>query len=151
MKKVVIKLMLDNKQLAIALRQQGLRLTTQRQAVVDVLTRATEHLTPSDILAQARQVHPKVGLTTVYRTLDLLGKAGFVEKIHMAGGCHSYALSRAGHYHNVVCSECGLVVPFLGCELDDLGEELSRELDFEVTSHWLQFFGRCSSCQKADS
>ena len=74
-----------------ALRVHGYKVTGQRLAVVQVMQGADEHLTASQVFERGRRIHPGLGLTTVYRTLDLLNVLGFVRRVHLDEGCQAYA------------------------------------------------------------
>ena len=132
------------------LRKHGYRLTPQRHAVLKVIAASTDHLTPEAIHEKAVLKNPDIGLVTVYRTLDLLGRLGLVCRVHTAGGCRSYMMRRpTEHHHHLVCSGCGLVVDFTDCALDDLEKRLSRETRFDINGHLLEFFGLCPDCRRA--
>ena len=89
------------------LRAHHRKLTRPRQAVLAIITAATRHLTPAEVYRQAKVQYPHLGLTTVYRTLDLLVELGYIQRIHLEEGCHSYAPTARPHGHHLVCSECG--------------------------------------------
>lgn len=127
------------------LSRHGYKLTPQRLAVLDVISRSGEHLTPAAIY---NKVRPGVGLTSVYRTLDILTRLKLIDRVHLGAGCRSYAVRGEGHRHNLICTQCGRVVEFEGCELDELTRRLSRKTGFQIQGHLLQFVGRCRDCQK---
>lgn len=83
-------------------------------------------------------------MVTVYRTLDLLSELGLVRRLDLGDGSR-YELAE-DHHHHLICEDCGSVVEFELCPLDlrmlpEVGE------DFEVRSHSLEVYGRCSSCR----
>ena len=61
----------------------GYRLTVPRQAILDVLTKTSKHLSAEDVYLAVHKLHPAVGLTTVYRTLELLTQMGMVFKFFL--------------------------------------------------------------------
>lgn len=133
---------------AVILSEHGYKLTPQRLAILDVITRSREHLTPAVIYKKVCRTHPGMGLTTVYRTLDVMTELGLVDRVHLGDTCRSYSAQERGHRHNIVCTRCGLVVDFIGCDLEDLSERLSCETGFKIEGHLLQFQGLCRNCQK---
>lgn len=133
---------------AVILSQHGYKLTKQRSAILDVITHSRKHLTPGAIYDKVRRTHPGVGLTTVYRTLDIMTELGLVDRVHLGNTCRSYSAQERGHRHNLVCTRCGLVIEFTGCDLEALSERLSQETGFKVEGHLLQFQGLCRNCQK---
>ena len=130
-----------------ALSEAGYSNTRTRRAVVAVLAGAAEGLSASDILVRARRSHPRLGLVTVYRTLEILSSLGLVRRIHLADGCHSYALSQCSHGHHVICERCHQTIEFEGCGLEELEQHVRRQTGFAVTDHWLELFGLCPRCQ----
>jgi Fe2+ or Zn2+ uptake regulation protein len=134
-------------EMAAALRACGYRLTPQRLAVIQVLREATEHLTPSQVLERTQSIRSAVGLTTVYRTLDLLEELGFVRRLHAGGGCQAYATVRERAGHHLVCRRCHQVVDFPCQGLTGLIEQTAQRTGFAVASHLLELEGLCPACQ----
>ena len=140
---------LTEKRLNSRLRQQGYRLTPQRRAVLKVIAESPGHLTPAAIHDRVRREYPAIGLVTVYRTLAILAELGLICEVHAGGSCRSYLMRKpVGHHHHLICSECGAVVDFADCELEQLEERLSRATGFKVGGHLLEFLGLCPACQK---
>lgn len=127
------------------LRETGARLTAPRRAVITALSKAERALTIQELLAEARGYHPSLSLATLYRAVGLLQRLGLVRRVHLERqGCQRYFLAPPGHWHQLVCLECGRVVRFPGGEdLQGLQEELEATTGFQVEDHLLQFYGRC--------
>ncbi|MEW5720470.1 MAG: transcriptional repressor, partial [Chloroflexota bacterium] len=98
---------MDRPTLSRGLREHHRKLTRSRQAVLETLAQANRHLTPAELYRRAKIKYPHLGLTTVYRTLDLLVELGYIQRVHFAAGCHSYALIAQAHGHHLICSVCG--------------------------------------------
>ena len=138
-----------DKQLLLALKQHGYKLTPQRRAVLKVLNSSQEHLTPADIYERVRQEHPGIGLVTIYRLLQILTELGLICEVHPDDNCRCYLLRRQPeHHHHLICSGCGAVIEFTDCDLSELGKRLSRETGFAIERHLLEFVGCCQRCQK---
>ncbi|MCX7840125.1 MAG: transcriptional repressor [Anaerolineae bacterium] len=133
--------------LRASLKQNRRKLTRARQAVLDILATADRHLTPAEIYRRAKATHPHLGLTTVYRTLDLLAELGYIQRVHTSDGCHSYAPSAHTHGHQLICAVCGRTEEFSDCDLAKLIQTLQRKTGFEINVHMLELVGRCPSCQ----
>jgi len=135
-----------------ALRHRGYRLTPQRRAVLEVIAGTDEHLTPGDIYHRVCGEHPGIGLVTVYRTLDIFSELGLICELRTEDGGRSYLLTRPSeHHHHLICSNCGKVVDFTGCQLGELERRLSRETGFQIDRHLLEFTGCCPGCRQAAS
>ena len=133
--------------LAETLAAHGCRLTRPRQAVLRVVAGGAS-LNPAEIHARARRIHPRTGLVTVYRTLELLADLGVVRRIHQADGCHAYALASEGHAHHVICERCHAAVEFQDCDLADLLQRAQQRTGYRIDDHWLELFGTCPACQR---
>jgi Fur family ferric uptake transcriptional regulator len=141
---------LSERDIRAAIRKRGYKITAQRRAVIKAIADTHEHLTPAEIHKKARRDNPRIGLVTVYRTMEILADVGLICELHSGGNCRSYLLRRpAGHHHHLICSDCGQVVDFTDCDLRGLERRLSEETGFEMESHLLEFLGCCPQCQKA--
>ncbi|MBA7618657.1 Peroxide-responsive repressor PerR [subsurface metagenome] len=140
---------LIEREVVTVLRRHGYKLTPQRRTVIRTIVATQNHLTPIAIYEKVHQDYPNIGLVTIYRTLEILVKLGLICEVHAGGSCGSYLLKRPSeHHHHLICSECGAVVDFTGCNLSQLEQRLSLETGFEVADHLLEFIGLCQACQK---
>lgn len=130
-----------------ALSENGYRLTRSRAAIIRVLLESAGSLSTQEVCQLARRVQPSVGQVTAYRTLELLSGMGFVRRIHAEDGCHRYACIGRGHRHHLICSECGKVGEFEGCDLRDLMESVRRKTGYVIQGHMLELSGLCPACQ----
>jgi len=119
------------------IRGRGYKATPQRLAVLAALG-AEQHQRLEEIRARC----PEVGLVTIYRTLDLLAEIGAVRRLDLGNGPR-YELAE-DHHHHLICESCGDVTEFERCPLD-LGS--LRGMDFEMSSHTLEIYGRCGTCR----
>lgn len=136
----------------------GYRLTMGREAILDVLSKSEEHLSAEDIYMKIHPRHPNIGLTTIYRTLDVLSNIGLVYKFDFGDGRARYELSEGTkgieHHHHLICTSCNRVVDytdFIDEEIELLQETekgLSKKYDFKITNHLIQFYGLCNKCSK---
>jgi Fur family ferric uptake transcriptional regulator len=131
------------------LRGRGLRLTPQRQTVIDVLAASNGHITGSELVERCRALDAGTTPSTVYRTLDALEGLGLVRHGHGADGreeFHVLPASRHGHLH---CSSCGQTQ-----ELDEgRGEAVADALragdGFEIDIGHVTLVGLCRQCAAA--
>jgi Fur family transcriptional regulator, ferric uptake regulator len=138
-----------SRKISSILRENGYRLTPQRRAVLQVIFASNGHLTPAEIHQRVSAEYPGTGLVTVYRALEILGRLGLICEVHSGGNCRSYLVRKPQeHHHHLICSGCGRVVDFAGCDLGRLESRLSRETGFAVEGHLLEFLGLCPACQK---
>lgn len=125
----------------------GVRSTRQRSAVVKVL-RELENFSSAKTIHQellARDL--KVGLTTVYRTLQSLTEAGAVDSLHMSNGETLYRHCLNGeHHHHLVCTQCGRTVEIDGGPVEKWASEVAKKFDFQLTGHDAEIYGLCGNC-----
>ena len=134
------------------LKEHGYKLTPQRQAVLKVIAASREHLTPAALYDRVRQVHPGIGLVTIYRTLEILTELDLLCRVHTEGNCQNYLMRRPSeHHHHIICSGCSVVVDFTDCDLGELEQRLTMETGFDMEGHLLEFHGLCRDCQEAAS
>ena len=131
------------------LEAKGYRLTAPRRAVVEIVALSQHVLTPFDIFEQAKPNHSKLGLVTVYRTLEKLEELDLVQRVHQPSGCQGFVAAFRGHQHLLICQICGRVEMFSGDfeKMETLIEEVEKDSGFSIEEHWLQLFGVCSKCQ----
>jgi Fur family ferric uptake transcriptional regulator len=136
--------------LAERLRAGGLRLTAQRQRVLDAVG-ALEHATPETIGARLREDAGPDGTppdtSTVYRTLELLERLGLVWHTHLGKGAPIYHAAEHPHLH-VVCASCGEVTSADPALLADAAERLAAELGFTVDVGHVALSGTCRACRE---
>lgn len=137
-------------ELSNALRQNGYRLTTARQVILEVLVASGGHVSADDLAERVRQQAPGVGRMTVYRTLDLLSQLGFIRPVYLGTGAAHYILMEEGHHHHLVCSNCDAVIEFDECVLEEIERVVGNRFNFQVQGHLLEFFGRCRECQDSE-
>ncbi|MFC1708779.1 Fur family transcriptional regulator [Candidatus Omnitrophota bacterium] len=139
------------------IRECGYRLTIPRETILGILGKTTEHLSAEDIYGQVHKIYPSIGLTTVYRTLELLVHLGLIFKFDFGDGRSRYELTEgpkgARHHHHLVCTDCGRVVDytdFIDEEIELLNQTergLSKKYNFKITNHLIQFYGLCDQCR----
>ena len=142
---------LDADDIAHSLAARGLRLTRQRRAVVEALATAPSSVSPLQVYDAARGACPELGLTTVYRTLELLSDIGALRRVHGHDHCESFVPASAAHGHTVVCTSCGRVTEFTACDMHGIAAAAARETGYRITDHFLQLGGLCAGCTKAAS
>jgi Fur family transcriptional regulator, ferric uptake regulator len=139
---------LDLDTLKTQLSEQGYKLTRQRRAVVEVVTQTPAHLSAAEVYAKAQRACPDLGLTTVYRTLEILEQMGVIRRVHLDGGCEGFAPTSAEHGHHLICSRCQETIEFENCNLTVLLKRVSEQTGFTIEQHWLELVGLCPKCQK---
>jgi Fur family ferric uptake transcriptional regulator len=133
------------------LRDQGLPVTQQREAIADVVFGSSERLSVEDIEVQLRDRDERIGKATIYRTLEMLVKSGLVEEHDFGEGFKRYEhrLSREPVHEHLICLECGTVLEFRSSEVQLIEARIAGEYGFRPSRHRLEIYGLCNACQEA--
>lgn len=126
----------------------GLRMTRQRQIILDVLRQSQMHLDAEALHDRVRQQNPRISLATVYRTLALLKEFGLVQE-HRLGEEHGHfeAAPQNPHYH-FTCLKCHRVIEFQAPSVQRLVQEISARESVQVTDVHLLLSGYCADCSR---
>ncbi len=129
------------------LQESGYRLTGARRAVVDVIQKSRQALTPVQVFDRARKKYHELGLVSVYRTLEKLEELRLVQRVHQPQGCQAFITAGTGHQHLLLCQKCGTATLFEGDNLEGLITSIARQTGYQIKDHWLQLFGLCKNCK----
>ena len=127
----------------------GYPITEQRRTLVSFIMSWSKRFSPDDLLGDLKAHGIKVGRATVFRTLDLMERLGYLSRV--PNGSHlSYAscVDDQDHHHHLVCSSCGQVLHFEDCPVSDLLRELQSRTGYQIKAHRLEIAGLCPSCQR---
>lgn len=128
----------------------GVRSTRQRTAVVNVLRELENFASAKTIHQELTNRDLKVGLTTVYRTLQSLSEVDAVDVLHMANGETLYRHCLNGdHHHHLVCTQCGRTVEIDGGPVEEWASEIATKFGFQLTGHDAEIYGLCQACIEA--
>jgi Fur family ferric uptake transcriptional regulator len=128
----------------------GMRLTRQRQILLDLIDKTGQHLDAESLYHLAREKDPKLNRVTVYRTLKLLKEGGLVDELdlmHQAGEQHYYETRRKQEHAHVICLSCGKVEEFFGEPLQRLRRQIETHFGFQIVLARTEVGGYCPHCQ----
>lgn len=124
-----------------------LKLTKQRQIILDELQKVRSHPSADEVYALVRRRLPRISLATVYRNLEVLAEAGLIKKLALAGSQKRFDGMVENHYH-IRCLKCGRVDD-VDLELLTLGDQSLDFLNgYQCLGHRLEFLGICPRCQE---
>ena len=124
-----------------------MRLTTQRQIILEELAKVKTHPTASELYDMVRKRLPRIGLGTVYRNLELMAENGMILKLEVGGTQKRFDATTDTHYH-IRCSSCGKVDDIDTPVMDELVREAAASSSYQVLGHHVEFSGICQACQK---
>ena len=131
------------------LKRVGLKQTDQRNTILRTFLETREHLSTDELHRLVKKHDPRIGYTTVYRTLKLLAECGLASVVAFHDGIARYEhqYNRRSHHH-MVCTECGSSVEFFSSDLEELEREIGRKYHYQTTRHTFQIYGLCEACGK---
>src|SRR5947208_14995675 len=129
---------------------RNLRLTAQRQAIIETAFGTRQHFTAEQLLEWSRQRDRSVSRATVYRTLPLLTESGLVREMDFGKDYKFYDPNYADHPHHshIICQDCDKIVEFESEKIEKMENEISHKLGFELKMQRLQISARCEELKK---
>ena len=133
------------------LEQKNLRVTTQRQTIIDTVFNTEEHFTAEQLLEWSRAKDPSISRATVYRTLPLLTESGLVREMDFGKDYKFYDPNYADHpnHNHIICNDCERIVEFDSAQLEKLESEITQKLGFSIKAQRLQITATCEELKKA--
>ena len=125
----------------------GMRPTAQRVGVLAELMRDQDDVTAQELHERLRARGERLGLATVYRTLNALAEEGVIDALTHHPGELCYRWCGDEHHHHLVCSSCHRVVELAQCDLDPWLDRIAAEHGFVATDHRLEVAGVCAGCR----
>ncbi len=134
------------------LSDHNLPITHQRVAIASLVFFADAHLSVGDIERGLQERHVAAGKATIYRTLDLLLRAGLVQELDFGEGFKRYEpLVAKSHHEHLICLSCGKVVEFSSERLERMKSLIADEYGFWYHHHRLEIYGICRDCQRREA
>jgi Fur family ferric uptake transcriptional regulator len=129
--------------------QQGLKLTSERTALLREIFSTHYHFEADELLFKMKDKSVKISRATVYRTLELLVKSNMVRRVHLGEDHYHYEhVSGNSHHDHLICTVCGGVIEFHDELLEQRQREICEKKKFTPTFHNLQILGVCDSCRR---
>ena len=131
------------------LEEKGLKVTHQREQIVGVFFEAGTHLSGEELYQRVKKRNPKVGYSTVYRTLKLLVKADLATQRQFGDGQSRFEpVSKKEHHDHLICLKCGRIIEFENDNIEKSQKQVAKKKDFEIVKHKLELYGYCRRCRE---
>lgn len=131
------------------LRKAGLKVTTPRLKILQLLENAKpHHLNAETIHQQLKEHGDDVGLATVYRVLTQFETAGLIRRHNFEGGFSVFEIEQGHHHDHMVCERCGAVREFFDEAIEKRQIEIAKETGFQITEHHHTIYGMCEKCHQ---
>lgn len=132
-----------------ALNVAGMRFTNQRALIMEIIRQGRGHLDAGEIYRRAREKEPRLSLSTVYRTLQMLKKLGLVEELHFDEEHHHYEVKPSAEHHHLVCLGCGRVIEFNRPLSHYIKRNVPEAKDFDIAETEVRMTGYCPECRRS--
>jgi Fur family ferric uptake transcriptional regulator len=134
------------------LSERGLRVTRERQLILDHAFEHFGHFDSEELLESLNRHGIKVSRATVYRTLPQLVEIGLLRR-HEIGDRQKFYEPSFGrkHHEHLICVECGTITEFVQEQIEALQEEICDRHEFKALNHTLQIHGLCKKCQSSST
>lgn len=125
---------------------KGLRMTHQRNLILDYLLDAHHHIGMEEIY---QALKPKgVGKVTVFRALKMLEECKLIDKVNYMDGKPRYEVKyERPHHDHLICVNCGRIREIQWPQIEKIQDKMCKNLGFTPIYHRHEVFGRCSDCQ----
>ena len=137
--------MISRKTLNVA----GKRVTNQRALIMEIIRQREGHLDADEIYRRAREKEPRLSLSTVYRTLQMLKKLGLVEELHFDEEHHHYEVKPSAEHHHLICLGCGRVIEFNRPLSRYIKRNIPEAKGFDIAETEVRMSGYCSKCRRS--
>jgi Fur family ferric uptake transcriptional regulator len=128
-------------------KDKKLRLSHPRLLIYQELSNAERPLSPQELYQSLLKKKRRIGLTSIYRSLDLFESLGMVFKIINGSNVKYKLCELENHHHHIVCKTCGNVVELDFCNISDWSNKVMESTGYQVTDHQLNFYGYCKNCK----
>jgi Fur family ferric uptake transcriptional regulator len=128
-------------------KEKKLSLSHPRLLIYQELSNASSPSSPLEIYQNLLKKKKKIGLTSIYRSLDLFESLGMVFKIANGSSVRYKLCELENHHHHIVCKACGNVVELNFCDISDWSKKVTESTGYQVVDHQLNFYGFCKSCK----
>jgi Fur family transcriptional regulator, ferric uptake regulator len=130
------------------IKKNGIRLTPQRRMIVDLIHDRGDHFSAEDLISCIHGKMPEVNKSTIYRTLELLEKAGCIFKSESGTGS-IYHHSEEGHHHHIICRKCGKSMDCQENLFFSVEKVLNEKYGFRANFQHMVIQGLCDSCEQS--
>lgn len=129
------------------LKSQGLRLTRQRETIVQVFLKSSGHVDLDDLYLKLLKVDKRIGQSTLYRTMKLLVSGGLAHAHHFSDAPTRYEVAIEGQHHDhLICTSCGKILEFENPTIEKLQDEVADSFGFKIHTHRMELYGTCREC-----
>lgn len=127
------------------LKNYGVRITPQRNAILEFLVTSKSHPTADDIYKSLSSNFPNMSVATVYNNLRVFRDVELIKELTFGDSSSRFDFITHDHYH-MICNDCGTIVDFHYPGLEEVEHFASHVTGFKVNTHRLELYGTCPTC-----
>ena len=127
-----------------------IKISKRQEQILEILKNCDDELSGQELHRELIIGEKEMGLTTVYRNLQVLMKSGLIRSRHLPTGEVLYTPVERD-IHHLTCVQCGETSKIDGCPVKDLHEPKQVTQKFQLLFHTLEFFGLCQNCYQKNA
>jgi Fur family ferric uptake transcriptional regulator len=138
-----------HRHLARYVSSRGLKMTRQREVILQVFLEGGKHVSVEELLARVRAIDANIGHATLYRTMRLLVESGVASEHNFSDGATRYEPAEDpshAHHDHLICTSCGAIAEFENPDVEAIQEQVAREHGYRLTHHRMELYGLCPQC-----
>ena len=120
---------------------KGLRMTSQRKIIAQVLEDAADHPDVEELYKRASKIDLTISIATVYRTVKLFDEAGILDKLEFGDGRARYEDAEREHHDHLIDVNSGRVIEFMDSDIEKLQEKIAQKRGYKLMGHKLELYG----------
>ena len=122
------------------------KFTHQREIIIEEFLRSKSHIGADALFSLVQKRDSKIGLASVYRTLNSLVDSGLAVERRFVDRSSVYEPNDAdSHHDHMICMRCRTIVEFEDDEIERLQLAVAKRLGFTLVDHKLELFGLCNN------
>ena len=127
-----------------------IKISKRQEQILEILKNCDDELSGQELHRELIIGEKGMGLTTVYRNLQVLMKTGLIRSRHLPTGEVLYTPVERD-IHHLTCVQCGETSKIDGCPVKDIHEPKQVNKKFQLLFHTLEFFGLCQNCYQKNA
>ncbi|SVE19998.1 uncharacterized protein METZ01_LOCUS472852 [marine metagenome] len=127
-----------------------IKISKRQEQILEILKNCDDELSGQELHRELIIGEKEMGLTTVYRNLQVLMKTGLIRSRHLPTGEVLYTPVERD-IHHLTCVQCGETSKIDGCPVKDIHEPKQVNKKFQLLFHTLEFFGLCQNCYQKNT
>ncbi len=127
------------------IKNKGFKITKQREEILEIFMKHGGHPSAEEIYDTLKKRKSKMGLATVYRTLNMLKSIGVISERKWGDNKLRFEITSEHHDH-LICIKCGKIIEFVDDTIEARQQEIAKRFGFKITGHRHELIGTCKDC-----